>query len=177
MTAAIRAGRVTLRPWRASDLEPFAAMSADAEVMRHFPSTLTRAEAAAFIARAEQHLATHGFCFWAAETPDSPFIGAVGLARVTFDAGFLGAVEIGWRLARRFWGQGLATDAARAALDHGFHVLGLAEIVAFTALSNTPSMRVMERLGMTRAETFDHPRLPPDHPLRRHVLYRLEAPR
>jgi RimJ/RimL family protein N-acetyltransferase len=176
VTAAIRAGRVTLRPWRASDLAPFAAMSADAEVMRHFPSTLTQEEAAAFIARAERHQAAHGFCFWAAETLDAPFIGAVGLARVTFDAGFAGAVEIGWRLARPFWGQGLATEAARAALDHGFSVLRPPEIVAFTALSNTPSMRVMERLGMTRVRTFDHPRLPPDHPLRRHVLYRLEAP-
>jgi RimJ/RimL family protein N-acetyltransferase len=85
------------------------------------------------------------------------------------------AVEVGWRLARDAWGQGYATEAARAALSYGFDVLGLDAIVSFTATTNAPSIAVMQRLGMTRdpAEDFDHPAVPVGHPVRRHVLYRL----
>ncbi|MFN6940771.1 MAG: GNAT family N-acetyltransferase, partial [Parvibaculum sp.] len=71
--------------------------------------------------------------------------------------------------------KGYATEAARAALAHGFGALGLGEIVAFTIPANTPSRAVMQRLGMTHdeADDFDHPALPEGHRLRRHVLYRI----
>jgi ribosomal-protein-alanine N-acetyltransferase len=82
-------------------------------------------------------------------------------------------VEVAWRLDRRFWGQGYATEAARASIADGFTRVGLTEIVALTALGNAASQRVMERLGMTRANEFDHPLLGEKSPLRRHVLYRL----
>ena len=103
------------------------------------------------------------------------FVGFVGLAVPGFQAPFTPCVEIGWRLAVEHWGHGYATEAARAALDCGFQRLGLEEIVAFTVPANRRSRRVMERLGMTwsAADDFDHPRLPPGHPLRRHVLYRV----
>ena len=88
-------------------------------------------------------------------------------------------VEIGWQLDKAVWGQGLAPEGARAWLAYGWGTLGLTEIVAFTAAINRPSRRVMEKIGMARdpAEDFDHPRLPDGHPLRRHVLYRIGAPR
>jgi RimJ/RimL family protein N-acetyltransferase len=84
---------------------------------------------------------------------------------------------VGWRLARSAWGRGLATEAAREALRVAFDEVGLPEVVAMTSVVNTPSRAVMERLGMTRdpADDFEHPGVPPGHPLRPHVLYRIRA--
>jgi ribosomal-protein-alanine N-acetyltransferase len=173
----IETPRLILRPWRASDLAPFAEQNADPVVMRFFPRTLTREESDAYAARAEVHLADHGFGKFAVEAPGiSPFIGAVGLSHVRFEAAFTPAVEVAWRLHRPWWGRGFATEAAAAAIADGFARCGLSDIVAFTALPNTPSARVMERLGMTREDEFDHPAVPPESPLRRHVLYRLRRP-
>jgi RimJ/RimL family protein N-acetyltransferase len=166
--------RLILRPWRDTDLAPFAALNGDPEVMRYFPAPLVEAESDAWVERATRHFADHGFGAWAVEAPGiAPFIGTVGLLEVRFEAFFAPAVELIWRLARPYWGQGFATEAARAAAEDGFDRLGLPELVAFTALPNLPSQRVMERLGMAHAGEFDHPRLPEGHRLRRHVLYRL----
>jgi len=166
--------RLRLRRWRAEDLEPFAALNADPEVMEHFPSTLSREETAAAVGRVEEHFEHHGFCFWAAELPGrARFIGFIGLAVPAFETAFTPCVEIGWRLARPWWGQGLAIEGARAALTYGFERLSLSEIVSFTVPGNTRSRRVMEKLGMRYSEDFEHPRIEAGHPLRRHVLYRL----
>lgn len=169
----IETPRLLLRPWRESDLALFAEQNADPVVMRFLAGVLTRAESDAYVARAEQHLAETGFCKWAVEAPGvAPFIGSVGLSRLTFEASFAPAVEVAWRLHRRYWGFGYATEAAAASIADGFTRVGLTEIVALTALGNTASMRVMHRLGMTRTIEFDHPRLPEGSPLRRHILYR-----
>jgi RimJ/RimL family protein N-acetyltransferase len=170
----IETPRLILRPWRQSDLPLFAEQNADPVVMRFLSGVLTRAESDAYVQRAEQHLAETGYCKWAVEAPGvAPFIGAVGLSRLKFEAPFAPAVEVAWRLHRRYWGFGYATEAAAAAIEDGFTRIGLTEIVALTALGNTASARVMERLGMTRTIEFDHPNLPEDSPLRRHILYRL----
>jgi RimJ/RimL family protein N-acetyltransferase len=166
--------RLWLRRWRSGDLEPFAALNADPEVMEHFPSTLSREETAAAVGWVEKHFEDHGFCFWAVEVPGrAPFIGFIGLAVPAFETSFTPCVEIGWRLARPWWGQGLATEGARAVLAHGFERLEFSEIVSFTVPGNLRSRRVMEKLGMRYSEDFEHPRIDPQHPLRRHVLYRL----
>ncbi len=142
--------------------------------MRFLTGVLTRAESDAYVERAESHLAETGFCKWAVEAPGiAPFIGTVGLTRVTFEASFTPAVEVAWRLHRRYWGRGYATEAAQAAINDGFMRVGLKEIVAMAAAGNKASMRVMERLHMTRSIEFDHPILPEGNPLRRHILYRL----
>lgn len=93
----------------------------------------------------------------------------------SFDAHFTPAVEVGWRLSRAHWGRGFATEAAAAALVHGFDVVGLDEIVSMTTIANEPSQRVMRKIGMSRdpADDFDHPNVPSGHPIRPHVLYRL----
>lgn len=172
----LRGPRVLLRPWRAADREAFAAINADARVMRHFPTLLTRADSDALADRIEAHFAEHGFGPWALEIPGvAGFAGFVGLLRVSFDAHFTPAVEIGWRLAAGLWGRGYATEAAQCALRHGFAALALPEIVSFTVPANLPSLAVMQRLGMHTdiREDFLHPRLPPEHPLRLHRLYRL----
>ena len=166
--------RLILRPWRDAHLEPFAAQNADPEVMRYLNGTLTQVESDAYVARAEQHYAVVGYCKWAVEAPGAaPFIGAVGLTRVKFEASFTPAVEVAWRLQQRYWRQGYATEAAHAAIEDAFLRIGLTDIVAFTALINLASARVMEKLGMARSIEFDHPRVAADNPLRRHVLYRL----
>lgn len=168
--------RLALRQWRDADLAPFAALNADPEVMRYFPAPLTRTQSDEFAGYVHETIERQGWGLWAVEVIDGPaFIGFVGLNRVTFDEHFTPAVEVGWRLARPFWGYGYATEAATAALSFGFERLELDEIVSFTTRSNEPSIRVMRRLGMRHdaAGDFDHPRVPQASPLRRHVLYRL----
>ena len=194
--SVLRTARLILREWRDSDLAPFAVLNADPRVMEHFPSLLSRAQSDEFAARVRSELAERGFGLWALEVPGvAPFIGFTGLAVVRFDAPFTrasqqaprsgarsepqasGVIEIGWRLAHEHWGRGYVPEAARAALAHAFGPLGLGEIVAFTTVGNANSRRVMEKLGMTHdpAVDFDHPDLAPGHPLRRHVLYRIQA--
>jgi RimJ/RimL family protein N-acetyltransferase len=176
-TQNVRTERLLLRRWRPEDLAPFAALNADPAVMEFMPATLSAGESAAFIERIETGFEATGYGLWALGLPgEAPFIGFAGLARVDFDVFFAPAVEVGWRLARPFWGRGLASEAARAALAVGFEQCGLAEVVSFTAEGNARSRAVMERLGMPHdpAEDFDHPRLADGDPLRRHVLYRLD---
>ncbi len=172
----LQSERLLLRGWKPGDGEPFAALCADPAVMEHFPAILDREEASALTERIQRHFDRHGFGLWAVELPGTaPFIGFVGLLHVSFAAHFVPAVEVGWRLARPFWGRGYASEAAALAVAFGFERLGLEQIVSFTVPANVRSRRVMEKLGMTcaREDDFDHPGLPEGHPLRRHVLYRL----
>jgi RimJ/RimL family protein N-acetyltransferase len=164
----IRTPRLTLRRWLPADLEPLARLNADAEVMRHFPATLNRGESDALAATAQAHIDEHGFGPMAIER-EGEFIGFAGLYRTTFAPW----IEILWRIAKDHHNRGYATEAARAILDDGFGRLRLDEIVAFTVPHNLPSRRVMEKLGMRFDGEFEHPELPPGHPLRKHVLYRM----
>jgi len=178
VAASLRTSRLLLRPWRDEDIAGFARLSADPAVMRYLAPFADRTAMDAWVAAARRHWKDHGFGPWVVELPgEAPMIGVVGLSNLRFALPFAPAVEAAWRLARPYWGQSYAYETARAAVNDGFDRLGLEEIVAFTVPANRASRRVMEKLGMTRdpAEDFDfeHPRLPPGHPLRRHVLYRL----
>lgn len=167
--------RLLLRRWRPEDVAPFSHLCADSRVMEYFPSTLTAEECELLIARIEAGFERHGFGAWACELKENgAFIGFVGLSVPTFHAPFMPCVEIGWRIAHAHWGQGLAPEAAQVVLDAAFGVLGLPEVVSFTAVQHYRSRRVMEKIGMTHDPSgdFDHPSLPSDHPLCRHVLYR-----
>ena len=170
--------RLLLRQWKDSDYLAFALMSADAETMRYFPRVLSEHESHAMAERCRELINQRGWGFWAAESKASKeFIGFVGLHIPSDELPFSPCVEVGWRLMRHAWGKGLATEGATAVLDVAFFDLGLTEVVAFTALSNSRSERVMQRLGMLRDErTFEHPALPEGHPLRKHVLYRKTPP-
>ena len=176
MSTTLSSERLILRPWREDDLDALAQLCADPEVMAHFPATLDRAGSAELLARLMAHQAEHGFTFWALQRrEDAAFVGFTGLARVRFEAPFVPAVEIGWRLARPYWGQGYALEAARCALQFAFEDLQLDEVVSFTVPANQRSWGVMQRLGMRRdaAGDFEHPILPEGHPLRPHLLYRI----
>lgn len=170
--------QITLRQWRDSDLEPYAAMNRDPEVMRFFPAPLTADQSRASLERQRRLIAERGWGLWAVDV-DGEFAGFAGLSVPTFEAPFMPCVEIGWRLRREFWGRSIGFRAARQALAHGFDTVGLAEIVSFTAAINQRSRRLMERLGLTRdpADDFEHPSIPVGHALRHHVLYRAYPPR
>lgn len=152
-------------------------MGADARVMEFMPGLLSAEESDALARRIADGIEQCGWGLWALEVPGvAEFGGFVGLKQAPAGVPFGPCIEIGWRLDAALWGRGYATEAARLALDHGFAVLGLGEIVSFTATVNTRSQAVMRRLGMTAAGAFDHPALPDGHWLRRHVLYRKTAP-
>lgn len=171
----IKTERLILRQWKEEDLEPFARMNADPRVMEFFPATLTREESNQMAKKVQTRIEERGWGFWAASLIETgEFIGFIGLEDVLFKAIFTPAVEVGWRLAFDFWGKGYATEGALASLLYGFEKLKLKEIFSFTAVENRRSRAVMERIGMRYQGDFDHPKLPEGHPLRRHVLYRIE---
>ncbi len=170
----IETERLVLRPWREADKAPFAALNADPEVRRYFPSVLTRAESDASAEWIMGHFERHGFGFWAVERKtDGAFLGFNGLGHLRDDDVLFPAVEIGWRFAREAWGHGYATEGARAALAYGFETLGLDEVIAYTARGNARSEAVMRRIGMTRdpGRDFDHPRVADGSPLKPHIVY------
>jgi RimJ/RimL family protein N-acetyltransferase len=167
--------RVILRQWREADRLAFRRMGLDAQVMEFMPAPLSAAEADALADRLGGDLARRGWGVWALEVPGvTDFAGMVGLNPKTMPWGE--CVEVLWRLDAAHWGHGYATEAARLAMAHGFDVLGLGEIVSFTATVNRRSQGVMQRLDMRADGEFDHPALPEGHWLRRHVLYRKTAP-
>jgi len=173
----IKTDRLLLQSWREEDLDPLAELNADPRVMEFLPAPLTREESRARLELYNQHIKDHGWGLWAVSAPGvSDFIGWIGLWPIGFDAHFTPAIEVGWRLLPQFWGQGYATEGARASLAYGFNTLNLDEIVSVTVPANLRSIRVMEKLGMHRdpKDDFNHPKFPEGHPLSRHVLYRIK---
>jgi RimJ/RimL family protein N-acetyltransferase len=167
---------ILLRQWRDEDIDSFAEMNADPEVMRFLPKPLTRAEAEDFMARLRARIDERGWGLWAVEV-DGNCAGFTGLAVPTFSAHFTPCVEIGWRFRREHWGRSIAYSAALAAQAFAFDSLKLPELVSFTTAGNARSRRLMERLGFRRkaADDFLHPSLAADSPLLPHVLYRKRA--
>ena len=173
--------RLLLRPWQAKDRSPFAKMNADPEVMRYFPEVLGVEQSDALADRLESEFSARGWGWWVVVgRQTTKFAGVIALQPVP-DAVVLaadlpaGALEVGWRFSRPWWGKGLATEAARAVLGFGLEHLEAVEVFSFTAESNTRSRAVMERLGMSWVADFEHPALELGHRLRKHALYRLRA--
>ena len=170
--------RLILREWLPEDATPFAKMNSDPAVMEYFPKKLSMSETEAMILKLQDEQSRNGMTFWATELKSTgEFIGFVGIRRFDDSLPFGPGTEIGWRLKKSVWGIGLATEGALACLNYGFTRFRIDEIVAFTAIQNTRSMRVMEKIGMKRDPhgDFDHPRVPDGHPVKRHVLYRVRG--
>jgi RimJ/RimL family protein N-acetyltransferase len=168
----VRTERLLLRGWREDDRARYAAVNADPLVMATIGPLQTRRQSDAHLDRIMAMWEERGFGLWCVEL-DGTCIGFTGLSAPSWEASFTPCVEVGWRLASAQWGHGYAPEAARAALDFGFDVVGLDEIVSFTAASNHKSRRVMQKLGMVHDESagFDHPHAPAH--LNPHVLYRI----
>ncbi|MGZ3778382.1 MAG: GNAT family N-acetyltransferase [Mucilaginibacter sp.] len=166
--------RLILREWQESDYTPYIALNADPQVMEFLPSVLTPEQTLTQIERISKAITENGYGFFAVERKDNgQFIGFTGLNYVTFEGDFTPCTEIGWRLSRESWGQGFATEAAKACLEFGFDKLGLNDIYAFTALGNSRSENVMKKIGMVKTGTFDHPLVADDSFMKKHLLYRI----
>ena len=169
--------RLLLRRWRESDRAPFAALNADPVTMRFFPSVLDRAASDGLVDVIERRFEEQGYGLWALEvTATGEFIGFTGLNPMPDGVPGAGGMEVGWRLVRRAWHHGYATEAARAALTVAFDEVGLPGIWSMTSVLNQPSLAVMRRLGLSEVARFDHPRVPEGHPVRPHVAYYLAGP-
>jgi RimJ/RimL family protein N-acetyltransferase len=175
----IETDRLILARWRDEYRAPIAAINADPEVMRYFVAPMTRAETDAQVDRQIAAMARHGFCFWAIlRKADGVVMGLAGLKTGAEGTPIERDLEIGWRFGKEFWGRGYASEAARAALAHGFEDRRVPRIAAITTVANQPSRRVMERIGMTYAPDldFDHPAVPDGSPVKRHVTYFIARP-
>jgi RimJ/RimL family protein N-acetyltransferase len=175
--------RLILRPWADQDRAALAAIQSDPHVRRFFPRTMTPVEVEADIDLAIASAAANGFHFQAAELKENGRLAGLTGLGVVPEATRAAipsrpAVEIGWVLDKEFWGQGLAVEGASAWLEYAWSI-GLPEVAAFTSKINLPSQRVMQKLGMTyiSSDDFGHPKIPADHPLSAHVVYRIAKPR
>lgn len=169
--------RLILREWKESDLEPFYRLNSDPEVMAFFPARLTKSESDVLATEIQRRISDNGWGFWAVELKsEQQFIGLTGLNVPTIDLPFNPCIEVGWRLARKYWGYGYAQEGARKAMEFAFDVLSCEELVSFTSLLNKRSELVMQRLGMVNTgNNFFHPGVPSDSPLSEHVLYRMTS--
>jgi len=175
MNTYMETPRLILRDWKEEDIPVFAGLNSNDQVMEFFLKKLSYQETLDFYHRIQQEFAAKGYGLYAVEKKeDHSFIGYVGLHTVTFDIDFAPAIEIGWRLIPEVWNKGYATEAALACLEHAKTVLKLKELYSFTSLPNKRSERVMQKIGMVKTKEFDHPLVEANHPLLRHVLYKVE---
>jgi RimJ/RimL family protein N-acetyltransferase len=146
----LETSRLRLRELAARDLDFVASMLGDPEVMRHYPSVYTREQAEQWIERQRARYARDGHGLWLAEERESGApLGQIGLLLQSVDG--VDEPEVGYLLARRFWGRGFATEAAAAVRDHAFGALGKPRVISLIRPANLPSQAVAQRLGM-RAE-------------------------
>jgi len=173
----IETDRLILRGWQQDDILPLLAICQDPEVMRFLGPLQTQHEIEEAIARQEAQRVRLGHCFWALwHKDDHELIGFCGLSLGPRDTPIEGVIEIGWRLRSDRWGKGYAREAAAASLRWGFANLDTDTIWSITVSANTRSWGLMERLGMSRHPEldFDHPDIPKDSSLRRHITYSIK---
>ena len=168
----IETPRLLLGDWKENDLDIFATMNADSEVMRYFPEPYSEERTKQLYDDIQKEFAEFGYGLYATrERKSGRFIGFIGFHHANFEADFCPCIEIGWRLHKPFWNNGYATEGAKACLQHGFGKLGFDRIYSFTAIQNIPSQRVMQKIGMQEYSSFHHPKVPENHPLKPHICY------
>lgn len=176
MNTIIETERLLLRTWASEDAELYYWINQDPKVIECLPGPLSHEEVENFITAKNTQQDGRGYTLWAAELKENnKLIGFIGLNYTDWGPPFTPVVEVGWRLGSEYWGYGYATEGAKASLRYGFSKIGLNEIVSFTVPGNLRSIRVMERVGLKRDlnADFNHPKLPSDHRLSKHVLYRI----
>lgn len=175
-TTLLETSRLVLRRWLPTDRDLFREINADPDVMAFFPFRRSHDESDAFLGKLNDMFSENGLGFYALELRETGEpLGFCGLTYANMPGIFPAeTVEIGWRLAARYWSNGYVTEAAEALLDFAFVEKDIKAVVSFAVADNNRSTAVMKRLGMHRAAgmDFDHPRVPETHPhLKRHVVY------
>ncbi len=174
MTYIFQSARLGFRMWRQEDEAKMALINADQAAMAFFPSLQSLKQTCLFIDKMQAQYEQVGFCYFAVDLLESgSFIGFIGLSEQTYEADFTPCVDIGWRLHPKVWGNGLATEGARACLDYGFNKLGLQKIVSLAPKINLPSEKVMKNIGMHKVSEFFHPLLLSNERLKLCVLYEI----
>jgi RimJ/RimL family protein N-acetyltransferase len=167
--------RLVLRRFtRPEDRDAFSALCRDPQVMEWLGGVLDREAADSRVDRVEASFEARGHGrFLVERKADGLFLGWCGIMLAHEDHPMAGQPEIGWRLAREAWGQGYATEIARAVFEDGFRRLGFKEILAFTSAHNGRSQAVMTRLGLAREpqRDFEYPGLPEGDPHRQSVVF------
>ncbi len=170
----IQTERLGLRNWTEADITAMIAISADPQVMEYFPATATAEQTISFGKRMQEMYNLRKYCYFAVEElATQEMIGFIGLCYQDYEASFTPCVDIGWRLKPTVWGKGYATEGAKACLEYAEQTLGLKEVYSVAVQINTPSIKVMKKIGgMAYVETFVHPKLIDNERLRDCVLYR-----
>ncbi|GAB2188851.1 GNAT family N-acetyltransferase [Sessilibacter sp. MAH1] len=171
-SVVIETQRLILRNWLDSDKKDFFEINSNKDVMEFFPSIYTQKQSDDLLEKMRDLISRNGWGFWACQIKSTnQLIGFVGLNNPDYPLPFSPCTEIGWRLNKKFWYNGYASEAARAVLQYAFDELKLEQVVSFTVKSNIRSIAVMERIGMQfSGTTFQHPRVLNTH-LSEHVLY------
>jgi [ribosomal protein S5]-alanine N-acetyltransferase len=164
--------RLIFRDWKEQDLPVFRIMNKDIRVMKYFAKTLSEQETDRFYEIIKDEFRNYGYGLYAVETKhNSEFIGFIGLHWANFNAQFTPCIEIGWRLKYEAWGNGYATEGAKACLKYGFETLKINKIYSFTSKINSQSENIMKKIGLVKITEFKHPNIIEDSPLSEHVLY------
>lgn len=164
--------RLGFRNWVSADIDGLYEINRNKKVMAFFPSTQSKKQTEDFIIRMKFQFQQKGYCYFAVDILDTrKFIGFIGLSEQTFKSDFTPAVDIGWRLHPKFWHKGYATEGAKRCLEFGFNYLNLNKIIAIAPAINTPSIKVMEKIGMEKFEKFKHPLLKEYQELETCIIY------
>lgn len=165
--------RLGFRTWQGFDLNVFAAINADKEVMRFFQKPLSREETQSMIDRMLRLFEEKGYCYFAVDLLETrELIGTIGLGWKTFEADFTPCVDIGWRIGKKWWNLGLATEGALACLDFAKQKQ-IQEVLSMASTDNLASIEVMKKIGMNYWKEFNHPELWSFPEIQRCVLYRV----
>jgi len=166
--------RLQFRIWKESDLDAFAAMNSNKEVMQFYVNPYNVEVSKNLLMNLKQLFEKKGYTMFCVELKESnEFAGFVGIMDATFQTE--PAIEIGWRLLPEFWNKGLATEGAKRCLKYAFEELSIEKIYAVTSIPNKPSERVMQKIGMKKVGEFMHPKIEEEHPLALHVKYLITA--
>ena len=164
--------RLGFRNWRETDLAALVKLNKDERVMEYFPSAPSEADSRQFFLKMQKMFEAKAYCYFAVDLLDTgQFIGFIGLSDQAYESPFTPCVDIGWRISPEHWGYGYATEGAIRCLDYGFNRLGMTSIISVAPAVNLKSIRIMEKIGMTKKGSFNHPKLLNDDRLRNCVYY------
>ena len=169
-----KSDRLGFRNWSNKDLDVFAKLNSNKEVMEHFPNTLSKKEVGKFIEKLRSHFEKNGFTYYATEILETKeLIGMIGLAYQEYKTEFTPAIDIGWRLKSSTWGKGYATEGAKKCLEYAFSELGINKIISVCTTKNKKSENVMKKIGMIKVGEFNHPEMINNPEYEKHYCYEI----